>query len=116
MAGDGMWRRGIGWKRGTIAWGPVTRSTHVILASILVTMLSVITIWQDIARYSLDIMGFVAVLALLPAPLLVHLYYVYKRPDPHVAAMSRGLCFLLVFGPCCTILTYFCLGLGLSRI
>ena len=94
----------------------MARSAQAVLSLVVLTMLCIIAVWQSIGRFSLDVRTYLAFLTLLPAPACIYLFYTFRRPDRRVASMSFGLCFLVVFAPCCAILTYFSLSLGLHRV
>ena len=94
----------------------MTRSVRAILLGVVLGTLAIAIIWKAISQFDVAPGGFLVALTLLPAPLALGLFYTYFRPDERLAAMLLGFCFLIVYAPVASVLTYFQLSVAGARI
>jgi len=92
------------------------QTVRAILLGVVVVTLAIAAIWQSIAHFDLDPGSFLAPMVFLPAPFLLGLFYSYIRKDDRAAAMLLGICFILVYAPIATVLSYFAFNVNGPRI
>ena len=94
----------------------MTPSIRLFLLGVLLTLAGVEGVWLLVAHFEVDFIALRNVLVFALIPFSAGLFYTFVRFDQRVSAMLFGIAFLSVFGPLCTILTYFAVSIAGHRI